>query len=109
MIRNRSSKNLMCLPAIILLGVLIGFGTFGCSKDTTENEVKKTASPASKPKFANTRCPIMGSPINPDQVPANLIREYKGQKVAFCCGMCPPQWDKLSDEEKQAKLRKAQE
>ena len=59
-----------------------------------------------KPKFANVRCPIMGSPINPDKVAKNLIRDYKGQKIALCCGGCPGQWDKLTDAEKGAKLAK---
>ncbi len=59
-----------------------------------------------KPQFANNRCPIMGSPINPEKVAANLIRDYKGQKVAFCCAGCPSTWDKLTDAQKQAKLPK---
>jgi hypothetical protein len=59
-----------------------------------------------KPKFVNDRCPILGSPIDPDKVPANLIRDYKGQKVAFCCAGCPAEWDKLTDAQKQAKLDK---
>jgi hypothetical protein len=46
----------------------------------------------------------MGSPINPDNVAKNLIRDYKGQKVAFCCGGCPSVWDKLTDVEKESKL-----
>ncbi len=57
-----------------------------------------------KPKFVNDRCPIMGSPINPEKVAKNLIRDYKGQKVAFCCAGCPSKWDKLSAAEKEAKL-----
>ena len=59
-----------------------------------------------KPEFVNNRCPIMGSPINPENVSATLMREYKGQKVAFCCGGCPEAWDKLSEAEKEAKLAK---
>jgi len=59
-----------------------------------------------KPKFANDRCPILGTPIDPDKVPENLIRDYKGQKVAFCCAGCPEEWDKLTDAQKQAKLAK---
>ena len=59
-----------------------------------------------KPQFANKRCPIMGSPINPEKVATNLIRDYKGQKVAFCCAGCPSTWDKLTDTQKQAKLPK---
>lgn len=55
--------------------------------------------------FVNVRCPIQGGQINPEKVPASLTREYKGQKVAFCCPGCPGVWDKLSDEQKDAKLK----
>ena len=37
---------------------------------------------------------------------ANLVREFNGQQVAFCCGGCPAGWDKLSDADKAAKLAK---
>lgn len=60
-----------------------------------------------KPPFVNNICPIMGSPINPEKVTKDLIRNYKGQKVAFCCAGCPAAWDKLTDSEKNAKLAKA--
>ncbi len=60
-----------------------------------------------KPQFANNRCPIMGSSINTEKVTTNLLRDYKGQKVAFCCAGCPSTWDKLTDAQKQAKLAKA--
>jgi hypothetical protein len=54
--------------------------------------------------FPNNRCPIMGSAINPDTVNASLTRDYKGQRIAFCCAGCPSAWDKLTDAQKQAKL-----
>ncbi len=57
-----------------------------------------------KPQFVNSRCPIMGSPIDRDKVDASLTRDYNGQKIAFCCGGCPSAWDKLTDAQKQAKL-----
>ena len=60
-----------------------------------------------KPKFVNSKCPIWGTPIEPDKVTKDLIRDYKDQKVAFCCKECPPVWDKLTDAEKDAKLAKA--
>jgi hypothetical protein len=60
-----------------------------------------------KPQFANSLCPIMGSPINPEKVTENLIRDYQGKKVAFCCAGCPATWDKLTTAQKQAKLAKA--
>ncbi|MHC4637389.1 MAG: hypothetical protein ACYTBP_10845 [Planctomycetota bacterium] len=69
-------------------------------------EINKGIAKHVKPKFANVRCPIMGSPINPEKVAKNLIRDYKGQKVAFCCGGCPATWDKLTNAEKEAKLAK---
>ncbi len=60
-----------------------------------------------KPKFVNSKCPIWEIPIEPDKVTKDLIRDYKGQKVAFCCADCPPKWDKLSDAQRDAKLAKA--
>ncbi len=60
-----------------------------------------------KPEFANSLCPILRAPIEPDKVTEDLIREYKGQKVAFCCKGCPAKWDKLTDAEKDSKLAKA--
>ncbi|MHC4166297.1 MAG: hypothetical protein ACYSWQ_05015 [Planctomycetota bacterium] len=60
-----------------------------------------------RPQFANNLCPIMGSPINPARVTKNLIRDYKGQKIAFCCAGCPATWDKFTDAQKQVKLAKA--
>jgi hypothetical protein len=60
-----------------------------------------------KPKFVNNQCPIMGSPINAEKVAASLVRNYQGQRVAFCCAGCPAAWDQLSDADKAAKLKKA--
>jgi hypothetical protein len=71
------------------------------------NQIREKLVVLTKPAFVNTHCPIMGSPITPEEVTPNLVREYKGQKVAFCCGGCPGEWDKLSDKEKEAKLKDA--
>jgi hypothetical protein len=58
-----------------------------------------------KPQFANSLiCPIMGSPIDVSKVNENLMRSFKGRKIAFCCNGCPSAWDKLSNAEKQAKV-----
>lgn len=51
----------------------------------------------------NTRCPIMGGKVNP----AVSTRTQDGRKVGFCCRGCPPAWDKLTDEQKKAKLQAA--
>ena len=65
--------------------------------------------PATTPEdgIVNARCPIMGSILDPDNVPAGLTREFNGQTVGFCCGGCPAAWDRLSDEQKQAKYDQA--
>lgn len=56
--------------------------------------------------IANKTCPIMGAKIsNPEKTPAKLTRTHKGQRVVFCCAGCPAQWDKLSEEKKQALLQ----
>lgn len=62
-----------------------------------------------KPTFVNSKCPIWGAPIEPKNVTDDLIRGYKGSKVAFCCADCPPKWDKLTDAEKDTKLAKTKE
>lgn len=69
---------------------------------------KCTVAPAAASvKVVNAQCPIMGTVLAKDKVPADLTREYKGQTVGFCCGGCPEAWDKLTDADKAAKLVKA--
>ena len=88
--------------AVSLVAVVIA-GTFvlvGC-----DEKEKTTTDEAVQVEFVNDHCPIMtGSEIKPDSVPDNLIRDFNGKKVAFCCGGCPEAWDNLSDAEKVAKL-----
>jgi hypothetical protein len=56
-------------------------------------------------KVVNAKCPIQGETLG--QVPQSLTRQFQGKTVGFCCDMCPPVWDKLSDEEKASKLQAA--
>jgi hypothetical protein len=55
-------------------------------------------------KVVNTKCPIMGGAVDPNKLSDALIRDFNGQKIGFCCGGCPGQWDKLSDADRQAKF-----
>jgi hypothetical protein len=57
--------------------------------------------------IANSKCPLMGTPLSKENYPNKLIREYKGMKIGVCCPECLPMWDKLTDEEKDAKLKAA--
>jgi len=54
---------------------------------------------------ANSKCPISGKPIDRMNRPQDCTRMYKGMKIGFCCPNCPPEWDKLTDAEKDAKLK----
>jgi len=67
--------------------------------------VKKAGS--SKIAVVNTKCPITGEALSPDGVAENLTRDYKGQKIGFCCDGCPAEWEKLTDAAKDAELAKA--
>jgi hypothetical protein len=77
--------------------------------DEQKREALEKAGAATEPADAdagvvNTRCPMMGTEIDPENVPENLTRPYKGKTIGFCCGGCPQAWDRLSDEQKTAKL-----
>ncbi|MCY2930376.1 MAG: hypothetical protein NTV86_12920 [Planctomycetota bacterium] len=113
-------NNIMKISGVVVLGVIAALGLFAlvnygwpaasAPARTTGNSVTMSPTPLSDeaPAVAvvNDRCPISGKAIDPAKVAAELTREFKGQKVGFCCGGCPPAWDKLSDDDKQAKLDK---
>lgn len=54
----------------------------------------------------NDCCPVSGKKIDMMNTPENLTTLYKGKKVGFCCPACPPEWEKLTDAEKDVKLEK---
>lgn len=68
--------------------------------------VKQAVLQQIQPEFVNTKCPMMGGTINPEKVTDALTRQFNGQTIAFCCNACPGMWDRLTDEQKQAKLVK---
>jgi len=78
-----------------------GDGQVGDDQSATQ----ATTSPAPEPtEFANIKCPIMRQRINPKRVTPDLVVDFHGKKVAFCCGGCKPIWNSLSEADKQAKL-----
>ena len=97
----------MMMKALGVMGMaaIVALGLASCGTDADQPAQSGTESAPAQ--FANTRCPIMGNAITPADVTDDLVRDYKGQKVAFCCGGCPVAWDKLSDAEKDAKLAAA--
>lgn len=105
---NKRTLMAVGMIGMAIVGLVFLGGAIGCSKGSgdsgTQAVTTTSASTSQSSPFVNARCPIMGSAIDPAHVPDSLTREYKGQKVAFCCAMCPPAWDKLSDADKDKKL-----
>ena len=68
----------------------------------------KVADSSSDPrvKVVNAYCPIAGSHAvgEGNMTVASLTRDFNGKKIGFCCEHCPPVWDDLSAQEKQAAL-----
>ena len=94
----------------VALIVVFAVGLIGCKKpETTEKGGGATTQPAATQPVStvatvNAKCPLMGGKINPAKVSTDLVREFDGKKVGFCCAKCLPKWDKLSDDDKKAKL-----
>ncbi len=57
----------------------------------------------------NTKCPMMGSEVDPDKVSEDLKLNFQDETVAFCCSPCVGAWENLSEEEKAEYLAKARE
>lgn len=100
----------LAATALVSVGLLVlagGCSEMPCHHGMTGHSDAPTAKTADgKPlTFANDRCPIMGNAIAPAKVPASLVRDYNGQKIAFCCGGCPGAWDLLPASQKDAKLK----
>lgn len=78
--------------SILFLGLSALFSC-GCS------EAPEVAAKAGAAEIINTKCPIMGGDIDPE-----LVKDWNGKKVAFCCPPCLEEWDELTDEEKAAHI-----
>jgi hypothetical protein len=50
----------------------------------------------------NAYCPIMGGEVTEE----GGLTQWNGKAIGFCCAPCIEEWNELSDEEKEAKLKK---
>ena len=100
-------KNLSLLSLLAMVALLAG-----CAGDTTvstENQVTPEATGESTPKATETAatdnkyCPIMGNAVTAD----GGTLAWNGKTIGFCCEGCKPEFEKLSDEDKTAKLAEA--
>lgn len=92
----------LAMPAAFGLACVLVVGLTAC-----KDEPKTSGDSAKTVACVNGTCPIMDIAIDQAKVPFSLTRDFNGQKVGFCCGDCPPAWDKLTDEQKTAKLAAA--
>ena len=104
---NVTATRSWTLAGLVSLGVIgVALLVGGCGK-CEQADTTKSDDAAAAGGVVNTVCPMMGTTIDPAKVPENLTRKWKGQTVGFCCGGCPADWDKLSDEAKDMKLKEA--
>ncbi len=67
-------------PAAVLLPCLLVVGLTACSdKNSANTNATKTVA------TVNSVCPMMSNPFDGAKVPVSLTRDFKGQKVGFCC------------------------
>jgi hypothetical protein len=88
-------KSMAC--ACVVAAAVLGMS--GCAYNKsggTSNTVQASAG------MVNSRCPMM--PDHPLGGKKMVTTAYNGKTVGFCCAGCVPEWNKLSDAEKQARL-----
>ena len=86
------------LGSVAVLGVVGVLALAGCA-----GQNGKTAAAENKGGAINTMCPIGGH-----EVDTTVVREWKGQTIAFCCDHCTAKWDKMADADKDKVLTVAQ-
>lgn len=87
------------LRCTIVAGVCALALAMGCASDKGMSESKGDV----KVVAVNMNCAMKpGSPVDPA-----VHETYKGEVVGFCCGMCQSKFDKMTDAEKDAAVKKA--
>ncbi|MDX2131470.1 MAG: hypothetical protein SFY69_05420 [Planctomycetota bacterium] len=71
----------------------------GCASTASKSGSQSRASAG----MVNSKCPMVPDhPIKP-----GVTTTYKGNTVGFCCNGCIPEWNSLSDAQRDALLAKA--
>jgi hypothetical protein len=89
-------KTILIASALTLLAIA------GCA---SSNKPAAAAAAATTSKPVNKYCIIMDE--HPVRADAQTTVMYKGQAVGFCCEDCIDGWQKMSDAQKDAALKKA--
>jgi hypothetical protein len=93
--------------SIMLVGAMLPSLILGAcaTSRSAENEDPETCK-AVKPGVLTTvnyYCVV----VNDDPVDPEVVREYKGQRVGFCCPGCIKRWNAMTDEQKDAAVKNA--
>ena len=75
----------------------------GCTETSEPSTKAMVEEPAAVLTSVNTHCPVMGSEVTADGGSV----DFGGKTVGFCCPGCIDDWNKLSDDDKTAKLASA--
>lgn len=97
------------LPLLAVSLGLLAMLTVACGEKKEDQATSAVEADTGDAQFVNIRCPMMGTVIDPAKVTPALTRMHEGAKVGFCCPMCVPKWDDLTDDQKDAKLVEAGE
>jgi len=81
-----------------VLGLAVAAAVSGCE------QAPEAAVTAAAIDLANTKCPIMGNPVKAADLAPELIREWNGKKVGFCCPPCLEDWAEMTDAQRADKL-----
>jgi hypothetical protein len=99
--REQEKKEVSAMTKLAVLtatGVMLGVLAMSAvwAAETTTKPAKA---------FVNAKCPGCGMTVDPAKVADDAARDYKHLKVGFCSTSCAGAWDKLSDADKDAKLK----
>lgn len=91
----------LMLVASLIVGCGEGDKTGKTDKtDKTDKTAASTDGDGEALAFANANCPMMGGEVDTE----GEFSVFNGKKIGYCCEGCKEGFEKLTDEEKQAKL-----
>lgn len=100
MLKNRALVAVAGVCVITCLGLTGCDKNSGASAKSGENEAMCKAVKPGTVTTVNHYCVVMpDDPVNPE-----VTRDFKGQKVGFCCPGCLKKWDGMSDAQRSEAL-----
>ena len=85
--------------ALAVAGLALPLAGCADSEQPAETTTVQPAPAMTETSLANEVCPIMGGAAKP-----SVTATWQGKTIGFCCEECIPEWNSLTDEQKEAKL-----